>query len=107
MAVLYGRAGRLTAKTGGLRPRRAVDEASRRGFPTGALAICLVMSALYLAYLLKKVLDCKQVRKSPGWPRSWASFSLSQLYSHRMRGPACIVRAELTPLSLPAVQRDL
>ena len=23
------------------------------------------------------------VRKTPGWPRSWASFSLLQLYSHR------------------------
>ena len=23
-----------------------------------------------------------QVRKTPSWPRSWADFSLSQLYSH-------------------------
>jgi hypothetical protein len=25
----------------------------------------------------------KQVRKTPSWPRSWANFSLSYLYSHR------------------------
>jgi hypothetical protein len=25
----------------------------------------------------------KKVRKTPGWPRSWANFSLLQLHSHR------------------------
>jgi hypothetical protein len=45
----------------------------------------------------------KQVRKTPSWPRSWANFSLLQLYSHRntaVCGPTCTFWANLTPFSL-------
>jgi hypothetical protein len=27
--------------------------------------------------------DCREVRKTPSWPRSWANFSLLSLYSRR------------------------
>ena len=29
------------------------------------------------------VAGAAEVRKAPGWPRSWANFSLLSLYSHR------------------------
>jgi Ca2+-binding EF-hand superfamily protein len=41
-----------------------------------------------------------QVRKTPTWPRSWANFSLSWLYSTGMHGQICIFWANLTPFSL-------
>jgi hypothetical protein len=72
MGLLYGRAGRLTAHFGGLRPGQysmipgeAVDHGSG-GAGEAADAPRLA-----------------EVRKTPSWPRSWANFSLLELYSHR------------------------
>ena len=46
------------------------------------------------------------MRKSPRWPRRWASVSLLQLHSHRTIpcGPARIVWAGLTPRSPKAAE---
>jgi microcystin degradation protein MlrC len=46
------------------------------------------------------VLTERQVRKTPSWPRSWASSSLLSLYPAGMHGPTCIFWANLTPSSL-------
>ena len=59
MALLHGRAGRLTAKNGGFRP--------------GQVAKCP---------LFCDAQSCDQVRETPSWPRSWATFSLLSRYSH-------------------------
>ena len=42
----------------------------------------------------------QQVRKPPSWARSWAKFSLLELYHHRNAWPTCIFWANLTPFSL-------
>ena len=72
MGILYGRAGRLHTKTAGFRPT---------GQWVGSLTALRVdgEERMYLTY----VCPSTQVRMTPSWPRSWANFSLSQLYSHR------------------------
>ena len=45
---------------------------------------CIMMNAIYPILAPHLEPRCTQVRKTPSWPRSWADFSLLQLYdSHR------------------------
>jgi hypothetical protein len=44
--------------------------------------------------------DLNQVRKTPSWPRTWASFSLFYPYSHRNAWANLHLLANLTPCSL-------
>jgi superfamily II DNA/RNA helicase len=79
---LYGRAGRLTAKNGGLRPEQFVlqmgnppDRAQYlhrlgRTARAGRDGAGLLLLCDYEAYWLP------QVRQMPSWPRNWANFIL-------------------------------
>ena len=71
MGLLYGRAGRLTAKNGGFRPGQWLEEKDK-----------LIGGRDKLQATNADIVSL-QVRKAPSWPRSWANFSPSQLCSHR------------------------
>jgi hypothetical protein len=47
-----------------------------------------------------------KVRKTTSWARSWANFSLLQLYSPGMHVLTCIFWANLTPFSLKAKRKE-
>jgi hypothetical protein len=49
----------------------------------------------------------KRVRKTPGWHRSWANFSLYRCVPTGVHGPTCIFWASLMPLSLPDARAAL
>ena len=66
MALLYGPAGRVTAKNGVFRP----------GQPGGELSGELCIVELQQLMEAERITDETKVRKTPSWPRSWANFSL-------------------------------
>ena len=47
---------------------------------SGRSSLCMVMELCWCS--LYRLLHGSEVRKMPSWPRSWANFSLLQLYSH-------------------------
>jgi hypothetical protein len=63
-ALLYGRAGRFTAKNGGFRPGQ---DGAYKELPMREAALYSMRHAL---------LVLSKVRETPSWPRSWANFSL-------------------------------
>jgi hypothetical protein len=62
----------------------AVGRAADIGAAEVAKARAVAAEDCLKAARLEGALDADRaaVRKTPGWPRSWANFSLSQLYSH-------------------------
>ena len=86
MGLLYGRAGRLNTKNDGFRPGQELPACSGGGVLGGdggkGIAVMAGLAGV-IALSLGAVLYLPQVRKTPCWPRNWASFSLISLYSHR------------------------
>ena len=87
MALLYGRAGRLTAKNGGFRPGQYHCECEAGAY-FGSGFSCLPVRECLANYTYEQapptsladrvcvpLARCK-VRTTPNWPRSWANFSL-------------------------------
>ena len=87
MAVLHGFARRLTAQNGGFRP----GQCPRAGRPVPGPECSVDWGTNVFRAptadgpwtLTAPLLDVNKVRKAPSRPRSWASSSLFELYSHR------------------------
>ena len=71
MALIYGRAGCLTAKNGGFRPEQMLG-----GGATVAGFSCDLEAEQAAADSDHRATARAQVRQTPSWPRSWANFRL-------------------------------
>jgi hypothetical protein len=70
--------------------------------------VTIFNSKIYVrgARVVTRTLSRPRVRKTPRWPRSWASFSLAlgRCTPTGMHWPTCIGWANLTPFSLTGVR---
>ena len=74
MAVLYGRAGRLTCKTGGFRPGQWLGKKDL--YSQGADPSRQTAEIRKEFYELERLAKAAKVREPPSWPRNWANFGL-------------------------------